>query len=61
MVTGRTMLPSASNASTGLRPIRSDSRPTNGVTRITITAAAVDSHSASRSVSEPAEVRNAGT
>ena len=58
---GSTALSAASANSAGLRPKRSDSRPTTGVTRITATAAIVDSHSASVSLILPAELRKAGT
>ncbi len=51
----------ASPISTGLRPIRSDNAPVNGVTRITATAASVDSHSEWLSARWPEELRNAGT
>ena len=61
MVIGKMALASASAASTGFLPIRSDKAPTNGVTRMTTTAAAVDSHSAAFSLSAPAVVRKAGT
>ncbi len=61
MVIGNAALASASMTSTRRRPIRSDQAPANGVTTITTTAAIVDSHKASRSGSDPAEVRNEGT
>ncbi len=60
-VTGRTALATPRNTSTGRLPSRSDNMPTSGVTRMTATAAKVDSHSEARSVSDPAEVRKAGT
>src|SRR5436190_3263086 len=43
------------------RPTRSDQAPVKGVTRITTTAARVDSHRESRSLKRPAEDRKAGT
>jgi len=61
IVIGSTALAAHSARRTGRRPDRSDHQPTSGVTRITATAAMVDSHNASRSPSAPAEVRKAGT
>ena len=61
MVAGSNALPTASRISAGLRPHRSEARPTKGVTRITTTAAIVDSHSDTSSLSDPAEVMKAGT
>ena len=61
IVIGRTALAAQSASSTGRRPLLSDHQPISGVTRITATAAMVESHSALRSVSALAEVRNDGT
>ena len=51
----------ARTISTRRRQTRSDHIPVKGVTAITTTAATVDSHKASRSDKDPADVRNAGT
>ena len=58
---GSAALASARMISTRRRPTRSDQAPANGSDAITTTAAIVDSHKASRSGSDPAEVRNDGT
>src|ERR1700722_1787518 len=60
-VTGRIALNAAREIRTGFRPTRSDKIPAKGETRMTATAAAVDSRSEASSSSFLVETRNAGT
>src|ERR1700677_3851892 len=60
-VIGRIALNRLRPIRTGFRPTQSDKMPAKGVTRMTASAAAVESQSESLSLSFPAEVRNVGT
>ncbi len=60
MVAESSALAAARATRTGFLPSLSDRIPTNGVTRMTTTAAAVESQSEVASLSAPADVMKAG-